>query len=250
MTKQDVFDAIEKLKELDKIGFQNLSVFDLTLYVNLKTNLLRTFKFVWQETFASVPTEALVSSLFLNNSNSIKNDVCSSNSLNSLMEVDTEIFDEERSFLREHFQEKKVKIIINQQGKSFIQKLTNKKSIFRMTLPTDWDIEIEASLLLDLYDKDFKKPSNTNFYQKVINLFLEKEDYSLVKKAIEKKEISFNFSPEEIELIWNSFQGLNFSTSLILCSLKIGIEQEKIPMEKIEEWIGKHKKRLINFLKQ
>lgn len=82
--------------------------------------------------------------------------------IQEVLNVDASKFDEERSIIRESLFNKKVTIHIIKTGKNYQYKWNVSMSDVVIKIPTTWEIDVDQSLLLELYTKVFNTLGREN----------------------------------------------------------------------------------------
>lgn|GEM_PF-4154804 len=166
-------------------------------------------------------------------------------------------FDEERSEIRKQFFNTSTKITISQSGKTFQTKTDNQLGNIKINIPSAWEVSLEHSLLLRLYDTTFKSKNN-NVSEKtdegfsivgMTNSLLERhKEFNTVVRIV-KAEIDND--PTLVEEIDDNFfkilPNIAVPTAIVLYSLKDMIASGAMDVSEAKEILG-FRNRLVFIL--
>jgi len=103
-----------------------------------------------------------------------------------VLKINEQTFDKEREILRDSVFNKKVTIQITKSGKNYHQKWNVSMTNLTVKIPTTWEIDIDQSLLLELYTKVFNSIEN-NDKTELISKLTKSLDVNNVDSKIKTK---------------------------------------------------------------
>ena len=129
----------------------DVSEFDKTLMTNLNCSVSDSIQSTIDD-IEALDLENTRTEIFKNTPTTIE----------EVLKVDSDKYDEERSIIRESLFNKKITIHIMKTGKNYQYKWNVSMSDLVIKIPTTWEIDIDQSLLLELYAKVFNTLGREN----------------------------------------------------------------------------------------
>jgi len=139
-----------------------ISPVELATFVKIKSNFLRQ-GIVLEESVLNSSVSNITSWLerklrstnFLSSNNI--GDFPSNDNLDGLLNVDVDCIESERQEIRKQLFNEDIKVRIQQSVKSFSIQCNKKMTVWDIRIPASWNVNVEQSFLLSLYDKTFHK---------------------------------------------------------------------------------------------
>jgi len=252
-----------------------ISPVELATFVKIKSNLLRQ-GIVLEETVLNSSIPDIVSWLNrkLNKTPELAFDnnqiTPTSENLDSLLNIDVESIEVERQEIRRQLFKENIKLRIRQSVKNFSIQCNKKMSVWDIRIPASWDVTMEQSFLLSLYDQTFHKKnvveseegsipveaidpsaktskdvSNDNLTNFILNIIDKHNDFALMRADLDVF-LTENVDLSTLELGDDVFgDNLPLSTIMILKILSDKILDSSMTKEVAFEKIGSRRKRLI-----
>ena len=183
-----------------------ISPVELATFVKIKSNLLRQ-GIVLEESVLNSSVVVIIN--WLNRKLNKTPDLAfgnnkitpTSENLGSLLDTDIASIEMERQEIRRQLFKENIKLRIRQSVKNFSIQCNKKMSVWDIRIPSSWDVSMEQSFLLSLYDKTFHKKNTVESEETAIPIETidSKSKISNKKTGKEQNDTLINFINSIIE---------------------------------------------------
>ena len=210
--------VIRKLKGY-RSEFYTMSPLGLAKFLKIKSNLIRKGLYITDE-MLELPEDQLINLLerqlrkVIDTEHDLETDYQILKLLTDAEQIDTEVLDKERPYIRKTVMSQEVTFKLVRSGKQFTLNGSANMRSYRVNVPSSWKIELPQSLLLELYDEAFgvQPLPNLNTLSGFVNfMFNRYQDYGAVKAVL------------EIELMYSSQLKVDVDDSLYNACIESGI---------------------------
>lgn len=167
-----------------------ISPVELASFVKIKGNLLRQGIILDEDTL-NLPVTDLASWLERKLSNKSNfstqcDNFTNDKNLDKLLDIDTDVIETERQDIRRQLFKEEIKIRIRQSVKSFSIQCNKKMSVWDIRIPASWDVAMEQSFLLSLYDKTFHQKSTKEESEQDSSVVVNQKEFANSMNASDK----------------------------------------------------------------
>jgi len=152
-----------------------ISPVELATFVKIKSNLLRQGIVLEESVLNSSVSDMVIwlnrklnrtPELAFNNNQITPNGA----NLDSLLDIDVKSIESERQEIRKQLFKENIKLRIKQCVKNFSIQCNKKMSVWDIRIPASWNVTIEQSFLLSLYDETFHKKNTVESEEDTISV--------------------------------------------------------------------------------
>ena len=250
LLKADLKNLIKKLKYYHEKTIYKLDPEEFADFMRLKANLNQHGIIITSD-LLNLPEDTLF--------NLIEKQLeLHSSAIDKLMHLDTTLFDEDRANIRKSLFATNMTVQIKQAGKMFNVALSSNLQHLDIIIPSMWELRVSQTLLLNLYDKEFKdvlpRIDTNDIVSIVKNLIKRYNNYAQLKKLIELDLLTNNIKSYldevlEIANILKKYNIRNHSTlainAILIYLAKLGI----LDTVYLKTLLG-YRKRLVNIILQ
>jgi len=255
-------ELVERLKTY-KDKWYSMSTLELADFVKIQSNLLKKGIVITKD-MLDLPVDDLMQLIKYQleyNKSTASGDAHtpyagSESELEELTSIDYNVFEEERVNIRKNVLSHDVSVKLTYSGKNFSIKWTGSLSSCKINIPSEWNVIIDQSFLLSLYDKHFNTTPRpvvnlSSIYEYVRFLLERYKDFGIVKTIIDY-DVESNVDKILEELDRNAydyfrFKGLGVSSSIICCVIYEAITTGKFTLEHYEKML---KPRIYQAIKE
>jgi len=255
-------ELVERLKTY-KDKWYSMSTLELADFVKIQSNLLKKGIVITKD-MLDLPVDDLMRLIKYQleyNKSTASDEVSkpyagSEAELRELTSIDYNVFEEERVNIRKNVLNHDVTVKLTCSGKNFSVKWTGSLSSCKINIPSEWNVVIDQSFLLSLYDKHFNMTPrpvvNLNSIYEYVRFLLERyKDFGIVKTIIDY-DVEHSIDKILEELDRNAYdyfrsKGLGVSSSIVCCVIYEAITTGKFTLEHYEKML---KPRIYQAIKE
>lgn len=254
---EQISHLVDTLQQYSR-DFYNLTPAEIGTFIKLKSSLI-TKGVLLSDKDLSKPKHELVTHIFttIQAVHKKQNEDVFTAPIEKIYAADTSLIDEDRVQIRNQIFNNNINATINHAGRIFGVQWNTRMNSCVISIPSDWQIQINQATLLDLYQKSYTKApdnvlnqdrkNNSKLSKFMFDLLTRHSDYSIIKRIVQLEIEAHSIYLLDIDKKIHTRlknKGYTDSTAIVLIGLYELLNQNNITLQSAITLLS-YRKRLI-----